>query len=226
MTGSTHHDAPMTTDAVTTTDPRPAFAQAAATAAEVIAAVRPDQLALPTPCAAFDVRALVEHLLAVPRRVAQVGRGEPLTVPDRITDVAEAEWGRAWADAVHDATAVWAADDLLGTEVQVPWTRLRGADALAIYVSEVLVHAWDLATATGQTPVWDASAVEVAAAAARDQLPAEGRAARFEEARRALPDGVPPFPDPFLAAVEPPADATPIERLVAWNGRDPRPGRA
>ena len=216
----------MTTDATTTTDPRPAFAQAATTAGEVIAAVRPDQLALPTPCAAFDVRALVEHLLAVPRRVAQVGRGGPLTVPDRITGVDEGDWARAWGDAVREAAAVWAADDdLLDREVQVPWTRLKGADALAIYANEVLVHAWDLATATGQTPVWDVAAVEVAAAAAGAQLPAEGRAARFEEARRGLPDGVPSFPDPFLAAVEPPADATPIERLVAWNGRDPRPVR-
>lgn len=91
----------MTTDATTTTDPRPAFAQAATTAGEVIAAVRPDQLALPTPCAAFDVRALVEHLLAVPRRVAQVGRGGPLTVPDRITGVDEGDWARAWGDAVR-----------------------------------------------------------------------------------------------------------------------------
>src|SRR3954452_23116270 len=102
----------MTTSTVT--DPRPAFATATATALEVAAAVRPDQLAGPTPCPEYDVRALVGHLVSVLRRVAAVGRGAPpFSVPQVTTDVPDDGWGAAARAAADDVLAVWADDSLL-----------------------------------------------------------------------------------------------------------------
>ena len=44
-------------------------------------------------------------------------------------------------------------------------------EALRIYLSEVLVHSWDLAGATGQSPGWDDTAIEIALATMRAELP-------------------------------------------------------
>src|SRR4051812_7295842 len=72
---------PMTTNAPAparpTTDPRPAFSLAAATARDVIAAVSPTHLQDPTPCSEFDVRALLGHLVAVFRRITSIAHGIP-----------------------------------------------------------------------------------------------------------------------------------------------------
>jgi hypothetical protein len=85
-------------------------------------------------------------------------------------------------------------------------------------LSELSVHTWGLATATGQQPDWDDTVV-TAALAAREFLPAENRRTLFEEisAEMDLDD----VAIPFAEAVPVPDNAPAIERLVAWNGRDP-----
>ena len=100
----------------------------------------------------------------------------------------------------------------------LPWIQGNGADVLASYFSELTVHTWDLATATKQHPDWDDTVV-TAALAGRDFLPAENRRALFEEISSAmdLDEVAIPFADP----VPIPDDAPAIDRLVAWNGRDP-----
>ncbi|WP_448623977.1 TIGR03086 family metal-binding protein [Geodermatophilus sp. URMC 64] len=197
----------MTTSTPAITDPRPAFAGAVATAVDALSAVRPDQLTDPTPCTDYDVRALVGHLLSVLRRVAAVGRGEPpFSVPQVSTDVPDDGWGAAARSAADDVLAVWADDALLDRELTLPYGTHRGAVALATYTGELSAHTWDLAAATGQHPAWDDDVLAVALAATHRMLPAEGRG-----------PGV-----PFGPVVPVPGDAPPIERLVAWQGRDPR----
>ncbi len=100
----------------------------------------------------------------------------------------------------------------------LPWIQGNGADVLASYFSELTVHTWDLATATGQQPDWDDTVV-TAALAARDFLPAENRRALFEEISTAM--GLDQVAIPFAEPVPIPDDALAIDRLVAWNGRDP-----
>ncbi|MGI9623767.1 MAG: TIGR03086 family metal-binding protein, partial [Acidimicrobiales bacterium] len=86
------------------------------------------------------------------------------------------------------------------------------------YFSELTVHTWDLAVSTGQQPDWDDDVV-TAALAARDFLPAENRLALFEEISAAM--GLEEAAIPFAEQVTIPDDAAAIDRLVAWNGRDP-----
>ena len=60
----------------------------------------------------------------------------------------------------------------------------------------------------------------IAEAVMRRELPLAERALMWEEYAEAMPEGI-PFVKPFDDAVPVPDDATPIERLVAWNGRRP-----
>ena len=97
---------------------------------------------------------------------------------------------------------------------------MTGEQALEIYMAEITLHTWDLASATLQAPVWDPDVVMRALAAMPRELPAEGRTAAFDEAAKQMPAG-PSAGYPFAEAVPVAASATPIERLVAWSGRQP-----
>lgn len=187
------------------TDPRPGFAAAVALGGRVVAAVRPDQLALPTPCDDYDVRTLVGHLVAVLQRISAVARGEhPHSIPQEVTGVPDEHWFDAWEGGRRQTEAAWADDAVLGRPLVLPFATLPGAVAMAIYTAEVTAHTWDLARATGQTPAWDDSVVAGALATMTMALPPEVRA----EA---------PFADPVTVADDAPA----IDRFVAWMGRLP-----
>ncbi|MEI4271927.1 TIGR03086 family metal-binding protein [Klenkia sp. LSe6-5] len=189
---------------MTDTDPRPAFTAAVHAALPVAQHVPADDLHRPTPCAEFDVATLRGHLLAVLRRVAHVGRGgAPFELPHVTTDVPDVD--AALTDAADDALAVWSDPDLLDRTLTHPAGPMPGRALLATYTGEVLTHAWDLGVALGRR-------VEVA-----DEVVAAGAA----PSRRILPPGVRPAEFPFGDEVPAPADATPLEQLVAWLGRDP-----
>lgn len=188
-------------------DPRVIFSKAVALAGAVIGATRSDQLDNRTPCGDFRVRGLLDHLVLAVEHVAAVGRGQdPYGGPVIVRDVPDDGWLRAWIYAAHEARAAWSDDATLARVVRLPWVEQSGAATLAGYVNEVTVHTWDLATATGRRPEWNSRVLEVAFDAIRHVLPAEGRGDRGA---------------PFADAVEVPADAPLIDRLVAWNGRRP-----
>jgi uncharacterized protein (TIGR03086 family) len=195
----------------TTTDPRPAFFAAARTACDTVAGVSADRLADPTPCTEFDVRALLGHLVAVLHRVASVASGAPAIGPALlVTDVPDVGWDGAARAALDDVRAAWSDPAVLDREMRLPFGTLPGAAALASYTGELSTHTWDLAVATGQSPAWDEQVLAGALRAIRSKLPTAERPPGF----------------PFDDAVPVPADAPLIDRLVAWQGRDPhwRPG--
>ena len=199
------------------TDPRPILDRAIVTGGVVIAGVRPEQLTGPTPCTDMNVRALLTHLVGVLDRVAALGIGEdPFAVTE--TAVADDRWVDAWHAAGRRAAEAWSDDAVLDRPMALPWIEGSGADVLTSYFSELTVHSWDLATATGQHPEWAATDV-TAALEARQILPAENRRALFEEISRAM--GIDEVAVPFAEAVPVPDDAPAIDRLVGWNGRDP-----
>lgn len=225
VTGSRLHDGGMTdttAPSVLTLDPRPAFARATSVGGATIAAVRADQLDGPTPCSSFTVRELMGHLVAVLRRVDTVGRTGSSEGSEAVaTDVADDAMPSAWTEAAHRVQAAWSDDALLDATFVLPWTSLSGRQTLAIYVNEIVVHTWDLATATGQTPTWDDDVIATAKAAMEAELPAEGRTEGFEALRASMPPEMQDWEPPFKAAVLVEADASAIDRLVAFNGRDP-----
>ncbi|MEU8893854.1 TIGR03086 family metal-binding protein [Streptomyces sp. NPDC048442] len=186
-------------------DPRQALAKAVALAGRTLGAVRPDQLDAPTPCTEYSVRLLGGHLVAVLRRIAVAGRGgDVMSMPTVADDFADAGLQQAWDSAVREVEAVWADPSILGRTLDLPFGKLPGAAAAAIWTSEFTVHTWDLAKATGQQPDWEPDVVALAHSAMRRGLPGGTR------------EGA-----PFGEAVEVDADAPEIDRLVAWCGRRP-----
>lgn len=198
-------------------DPRVILDRAIATGGSTVAGVRPDQLTNPTPCAEMDVRTMLRHLVGVLDRIAALGRGDdPFAVAE--TEAPDHGWPDVWAASADRATEAWRSDATLERPMALPWIQGRGADILTSYFSELTVHTWDLATATGQQPDWDETVV-AAALDARHFLPAENRVALYEEISAAM--GLDEVAIPFAEAVPVPDDAPAIDRLVAWNGRDP-----
>jgi uncharacterized protein (TIGR03086 family) len=204
-------------------DPLPLFAAATDTATEVIDAVRADQLANPTPCTEYDVRQLLRHLVGVLPRVVAMGRGDDpmrVTAPD-IDGLPDDDVLPTWRVVVAEAKAAWADDAALERTIALPWATDTGAAALLGYVSEITVHTWDIAHATGQSPAWNEEAVENAYALMREWLPGVGRAEIFVEVRKEMGPAAASAPDAFAELVPVPDDAPIIDRLVAWNGRRP-----
>lgn len=227
MASNTTSTDPMTTAAAPTSpapfgddDPRARFAKAVALGTTVIGAIRPDQLDAPTPCPGFDVRGLVEHLVGVLERVARMGEGaDPFAGASEPASIPDAQLLDAWKVAAHAVQRAWTDDAALARPVALPWQQGSAGDVLdATYLSEVLVHTWDLATATGQRPQWDDDVAEFALDALRTVLP-DDRAAAFDAARAMLPPDQRDFEDPFGPVVTVPPEAAAIDRLVAWTGR-------
>ena len=188
----------------TTNDPRALLASAMGSAAEVIGAVTEDQLTLPTPCSDFDVRGLAAHLMSAPPTVASLGRGEDYGSVSEQT-VPFDQWRAHWAKTSAEAREAWADEALLDRVVTLPWAELPGGEVLAQFTGEIVVHTWDLATATGQWAEWQPAVLELAYESYLQGLPAEGR----EQ-----------FPV-FKAIVPVDEDAPLIDRIVAYTGRQP-----
>jgi uncharacterized protein (TIGR03086 family) len=204
-------------------DPRGVFLRAWAVATDVASSVGPDRVGDPSPCDEFDAAAVRAHLLSVGHRVAVLGRGDdPWAVGDEVDAVPGDDWGAAFRAAAEEITAAWADDATLERIITLPWMEAPGAATLAMYTSETVVHTWDLARATGQSPTWDDDVVATGFAALQIGLPDEGRIEAFEAARANMPEGAEDFVYPFAAAVAVDDDASGIDRLVAWSGRDPR----
>lgn len=162
----------------------------------VVAGIAPDQLDRPTPCEDFTVRGVLEHMIGGATQFAAAYRGEAAGEPD-VTDPV-AGTGAALGELVSAMTAPGALDRTVAT----PFGDLPGDVFARVVVLDGLVHGWDLATATGQPYEPDAELVAAVDEFARNMLePLRG--------------------DAFGAAVEPPAGATPIERLAAYTGRRP-----
>ncbi len=178
-------------------DPLSQLDQLAPLLAGVVGGIAAGQLDRPTPCAEFTVRDVLEHMIGGATMFAAAYRGEAPAAVD-VGDVL-AGFGSALADLGAAITAPGALD----RTVAAPFGEVPGETFARFVVLDGLVHGWDLATATGQAY----------------NPPAALVAAVDDFAHRTLD----PLRDgqTFAAAIEPAADASPIERLVAYTGRRP-----
>ena len=162
-----------------------------------------DRLTAPTPCSDWDVHDLLGHLVATVDRARVIGEGgDPRAMPWIVTGVADDAWSDALSTAEDKMAAVWTDDGRLDALVTVPWGQVPGRAAVWGYLSEALVHGWDLAVATGQRPEADPGAAGAVLAQMQRVLPAEPRGG----------------PIPFAAPVSPRPGAGPTERLANWCG--------
>ncbi|MBD0709134.1 MULTISPECIES: TIGR03086 family metal-binding protein [unclassified Streptomyces] len=174
---------------------------AAAHATPLIAETPDTALGAPTPCAEYDVRALLNHLFDVVVNFQGLAAKESVdfsSTPDRL---AEEGWRDRFAAETGSLVEAWSRP---GAEEGV--TGFFGLPARTVgrmVLLDLTVHAWDLARATGRDFEPDA-AVVAGLAEEVEQLAPTGREMKV-----------------FGDAVELPAGATSFERLLATTGRDP-----
>ncbi|MFE3411350.1 TIGR03086 family metal-binding protein [Streptomyces mirabilis] len=188
-------------------DPRPLYTRATEQIAALVATVRPEQLAGPTPCAEFDVRTLLSHIAGGTRRIAVVGAGgDGMAVRPFLDGVEDDRWSAAYEEVRTEVRKSWADDARLDALVTVPWGEAPGRIALSGYVMEAVTHTWDLSESLGRPLVLDPELAEFALGIARRVLPDERR--DDEEL-------------PFDSAVPAPEGADAYGRLAAYLGRRP-----
>ncbi len=178
-------------------EPLAQFEQLGTVLGVVIGGLRPDQLDEPTPCAEFTVRGVLEHMIGGATMFAAAYRGGAPTEPNLADPIAGVQ--SALADLAESITAPGALD----RTIAAPFGEIDGETFARFVVLDGLVHGWDLATATGQAYDPPSDLVAAVEAFARQALDP-------------LRDG-----QTFKPAVQPAADATPIERLAAYTGRQP-----
>lgn len=189
-------------------DPRPWYARARGQMAALIDAVDPKHLDGPTPCAEFDVRSLLGHIVGGCNRWAVLGAGgDGLAIEPMVTGVPEDGWPAAYDEASRHVADSWAPDARMEAAVAVPWGTAPGRVAMTGYVMETVTHAWDLSRALGGDPArdLDQDLAEFVFGFARVALPPERRGPEvpFAEARDADPG------------------ASTYDQLAAWLGREP-----
>jgi uncharacterized protein (TIGR03086 family) len=164
-----------------------------------------DQWAAPTPCADWDVRTLVNHVVGEQLWSVPLLAGATLAeVGDRFAgDVLGADPAGAAREAAEAAAR--AVDDpaVLDRTVQLSIGPTPGAEYLHQLLAEHLVHGWDLAMGLGAPPRLDEAAVHECATWFAD------RAGMYRSG--GLTD----------AGVPVPAGASEQDRLIAAFGRDP-----
>lgn len=168
--------------------------------------MRVDELSNRTPCADYDVRALLGHVVGVLHKLTRVGTGgDARDLPDVIDGIADDGWASAFTRARSEVERVWADDDKLDRMVELPWATLPGRDALEAYTHEFTAHSWDLAHATRRLAELDPDLAAQALEAFSKFAPPEDRSEQ----------------GPFSPVVPVPDDADLYTRLAAYLGRQP-----
>ena len=181
--------------------------QAARATAGVVAGVRDDQLGDPTPCPAYTVGDLLDHIgglsvafTAAARKTALAGEHEPSGDGSRL----EPGWRDRIGDALTELAESWTTPGAFDGVTRAGPVELPAGVAAQVALNEVVVHGWDLARATDQP--YDPEEGAVAACLAF-----------------ATSFGVPEDADdgPFGPPVDVPAGAPALNRLAGATGRRP-----
>ncbi|CAL9279150.1 MULTISPECIES: TIGR03086 family metal-binding protein [unclassified Streptomyces] len=171
----------------------------------VVRAIPDEALSAPTPCGEYDVRRLLAHLhqvvvnfqsLAAKRDVDFSAEAEDVCLRPGWRDVLTAETA-ALVDAWGAPGAEEGTTGAMGLPAGVVGRMVLG---------DLVIHAWDLARATGQEYAPDPAVVDDVLEAFQ-QLAPTGRAMGAFGPEHPLPDAG--------------AGASPWERLLALTGRDP-----
>ncbi|GAA2247299.1 hypothetical protein GCM10010145_13020 [Streptomyces ruber] len=178
---------------------------ASARAVPVVRGVPDERLGGPTPCAEYSVRELVGHLTHVVvgfQAYAAKGEADFAVTPDYVGE--DPGWRERFAAEAGRLVEAWAAPG--AEEGTAGRTGLPARTLGHMVLLDLLVHAWDLAVATGQDFEPDPSVVELLTPVVEQMAPTAREWKAFG-APAPVPDG-----------------ATAFERLLATTGRDPRRG--
>ena len=170
----------------------------------LIRTVHPEDMAKPTPCAEWDVRALVSHMIGVCLSYAAVFRGQPVDLRQTPDDLAGDRPADAYSQAAAALIAAMQAPGALEGTLPQPFRQLPKAVGAQVCVGDQMIHTWDLGEALG-----------------RPYTMPEDLATAALELVLQVPESDLRGPQTFGAAVECPPDAPVQARLLAFAGRQP-----
>ena len=138
----------------------------------IVAAIRPEQLAAATPAGAWDVRALLNHVVAGNLWAAELGNGKTIeAVGDRLDgDVLGDDPAAAYDASAKVAADTFEAPGALEAPCGVSYGPVPGSVYAGHRFLDVLIHGWDLATATGQSTRLDPRLVDACIEVIEPQL--------------------------------------------------------
>ncbi|MEV0699074.1 TIGR03086 family metal-binding protein [Saccharopolyspora sp. NPDC050389] len=181
--------------------------RAAASLREVVRNIKPDQLGAPTPCAEYDVRKLVKHLLFWGPSLGAAARKETVPPPaeaEQDLDLTGGDWAAdlvALLDRTADAWSepgAWEGTTHMGGPTELPASLVGG-----MVVVELVVHGWDLARATGQHVAKDDDLLDYV----------RGEVAKTADQGREM--GV------YGTEVTVPTSASTLDQILGLTGRNP-----
>lgn len=162
------------------------------------APITDEDLARRTPCVAFGVDDLLDHIIDTHHLLLGSAGGG---IPDEVASIG----GRHRAAGEASVTA-WRARGTEGT-IDLGGNELPATFGLSLHVLEAYVHAWDLAAALSRDFAPDDDLTAAVATAAQMVI---------SDGMRGDAEGM-----PYGSAVDL-ESASAIDRLVAFAGRDPR----
>lgn len=127
-------------------------------ARKTIAAVKPSQLAQPTPCSYWTVQGLVAHMVGAAEWLPAFFQSGAPPAPGLVAREASLA---AFEAAVVRGLQAARTPGALEKKAQTPMGEMTAAQALLAYSMDACIHCWDLARATGQDTRLDPELVEV-----------------------------------------------------------------
>jgi len=178
-----------------------AFSDALELAHGLVATITDDDWRRPTPCGEWTLRALLNHMVGSAHMVTFGLLGKPIG-PEFYGNHLGPDPIASYREAVDEVIGTYAADQtLLLRTLDLGWGAITGAELAIMFAGDHLVHAWDVARSLGRPTDFDHELV--------------GRVRVFGD----------PYADQwrspgmFDPAVEPPADANPMDRFAHFVGR-------
>ncbi|MHC9294624.1 TIGR03086 family metal-binding protein [Mycobacterium sp. LTG2003] len=178
--------------------------------ARLLSGVGDAELDGPTPCEKLTVGELVAHLGRLAVAFAAAARKERSALTETPPEVGgyqlDEDWRASYPAQLSRLAQAWRVPEAWTGMTRVAGIDLPGDVAGSVALTEVVIHGWDLARATGQpyeVEDDDAEAVLAHVASVAAEGPTEGL---------------------FGPAVAVADDAAPLVRALALSGRNPVPG--
>jgi uncharacterized protein (TIGR03086 family) len=167
----------------------------------VVDRVRAEQLGDATPCVDWTVREVIDHVVTGNLLFAAMATGRPQ--PDRAADHVGDDPSGALAASLGALEKAFTREGFLGETHPNPFGEGPGALLVDMRRTELTVHSWDIARASGQsTDFDDALVAAVRASVEAAPMLADRSGTPFDEIKPAPPG------------------ATAADRLAAYLGRD------
>lgn len=199
------HAAAAPHDALVLDDELAAQLSAATTATStVVRGIIDEQLHEPTPCAGYDVRGVLNHLMGVLTVAERAGRkAEPTTAAGLYTDRMAGDWRTRFHELAAAAQQAWMPASAWQGNTELLGSTVAAGEAGRKLMGELVVHGWDLACATRQPYQPDQAAMCTV----------------YYYFERTLDNGR--SPGAWGPQVSVPPDAPTLPQVLGLSGRDP-----